>query len=85
MRFVHCREKKVPNTNACRRNMLGLNLITAMIEGFWQQDGAMVHRTKRILKYLDVPFNKRMLAMESNQVHVWQPRSPDLKPFDLFC
>ena len=51
---------------------------------WFQQDGAKVHRTNRVLKYLDGQFGTRMLAMDSIQGQDWPARSPDLNPFDFF-
>ena len=53
----------------------------------WQQDGARVHihRTKRVLTYLDGQFGDRMIAMDSYRGNDWPARSPDCNPLDFFC
>ena len=51
---------------------------------YWQQDGAKVHRTKKVLQYLDGQFGPRMLALDSIRGVEWPPRSPDLNPLDFF-
>ena len=51
----------------------------------WQQDGARVHRTTRVLTYFDGQFADRMIAMDSYQGHDWPARSPDCNPLDFFC
>ena len=51
----------------------------------WQQDGARVHRTKRVLTYLDGQFSDRMIAMDSYRGHDWPARSPDCNSLDFFC
>lgn len=56
------------------------------LNGMWfQQDGATVHRTGRVLRYLDRQFGQRMMAMSSIQGHDWPARSPDLNPLDFFA
>ena len=50
----------------------------------WQQDGAKVHRTRKILTYLDGQFGSRMLAMDIIQGHDYPARSPDLNPLYFF-
>jgi hypothetical protein len=55
------------------------------LEGMtWQQDGAKIHRTKKVIQYLDGQFGDKMLALDSTQGAEWPPRSPDLNPLD-FC
>ena len=51
----------------------------------WHQDGAKVHRTRKVLSYFDGQFGPRMLAMDTIQGHDWPARSPDLNPLDFFC
>ena len=50
----------------------------------WQQDRAKVHRTKKVMQYLDGQFGRNMLALDSIQGVEWPPRSPDLNPLDFF-
>ena len=51
----------------------------------WQQDGARVHRTRKVLQYLDGQFAEKMFAMDSIRGQDWPARSPDLNPLDFFC
>jgi hypothetical protein len=51
---------------------------------YWQQDGTTVHRTVKVLRYLDGQFGERMLAMNSTRGMDWASRSPDLNPLDYF-
>ncbi len=49
----------------------------------WQQDGAVVHRTRGNLEFLDRVFEDRMLALGSLRGQAWAPSSPDLSPLDF--
>ena len=50
----------------------------------WQQDGAKVHRPKKVMQYLDGQFGRNMLALDSIKGVERPPRSPDLNPLDFF-
>ena len=53
------------------------------LDGMWfQQDGAKVHRTTKVLKYLDGQFGERMDSIKGQD---WPARSPDLNPLDFFA
>ena len=51
----------------------------------WQQDGARVHRTKKVLGLLDGQFGENVIGMDSYRGQDWPARSPDLNPLDFFC
>ena len=51
---------------------------------YWQQDGATVHRTVKVLCYLDGQFGEGMLARDSIRGRDGVARSPDLNPLDYF-
>ena len=43
-----------------------------------------MHRTGKVLRYVDGQFVERMLAMDSIRCCDWADRSPDLNPLDYF-
>ena len=51
----------------------------------WQQDGARVHRTKKVLGLLDGQFGENVIGMDSYRGQDWPARSPDLNPLDFFA
>ena len=51
---------------------------------YWKQDGANVHRTMKVLRYLDGQFGERMLAMDSLRGRDRAAGSSDLNPLDYF-
>ena len=51
---------------------------------WWQQDGAKVHRSKKVMAYLDGQFGSRVMALDSIHGVEWPPRSPDLNSLDFF-
>lgn len=70
----------------CIPQLKALNNPQGTLDGMmWQQDGARVHRTQKVLTYLDGQFDDRMIAMDSYQGHDWPARSPDCNPLDFFC
>ena len=51
---------------------------------YWQQDGASIHTTDRVMRYLDGQFGPRVISRKKIQGTDWPPRSPDLNPCDFF-
>ena len=76
---LYCRYTCVPQLKQLNNPRGTLQGIT------WQQDGAKVHRTRKVLAYLDGQFGEKMFAMETIQGQYWPARSPDLNPLDFFC
>lgn len=70
----------------CIPQLKQLNNPQGTLQGMtWQQDGAKVHRTRKVLAYFDGQFGDKMFAMDTIQGHDWPARSPDLNPLDYFC